>query len=108
MQTIPIIPVEIKITPNEIFNDTEKADRWYKSHLERIAAISAAIIKYRALKFSDPDIPERFQIISPSTKGYRYQITSFDKDGPVYDSQKNDPEEIAKEVNKRYILKEII
>lgn len=108
MQNLPHIPEVLQISSRDVFFDEELADKWYQSISERKAAIACAIGFYTALKFTDPENPDKFQIVSPSTKGYRYQITVFDSFGPVYDIQKDDPGTAAEEINERYVLEEVL
>lgn len=105
---MPHIPEVLRITSKDIFFDEELADKWYQSILERKSAIACAIGFYTALKFVDPENPDKFQIVSPSTKGYQYQITVFDSLGPIYDIQKDDPGTAAEEINERYVLESVI
>ena len=52
---------------------------------------------------------EEFIIVSPCTDGiYRYQLTKFDKFGPVYDVRRDDAAEIAKEIPNSYGLLETV
>ena len=52
---------------------------------------------------------EEFIIVSPCTDGiYRYQLTKFDKFGPVYDVRRDDAAEIAKEIPNSYGLIEAV
>lgn len=104
MQNLPHIPEVLQITSKELFFDEELAGKWYQSISERKAAIACAIGIYTALKFTDPENPDKFQIVSPSTKGYKYQITVFDSLGPVYDCQMDDPNRVAEEINEKYVL----
>ena len=108
MQNLPYIPEVLQVTSKDIFFDKELADKWYQSISERKDAIACAIGFYTALKFTDPENPDKFQIVSPSTKGYRYQITVFDSFWPVYDIQKDDPGMVAEEINERYVLEEVL
>ena len=59
MQNLPHIPEVLQITSKEIFFDEELADRWYQSLSERKAAIACAIGFYTALKFVDPENPDK-------------------------------------------------
>lgn len=59
-------------------------------------------------KDGSPDA-EEFVIVSPCTDGvYRYQLTKFDKFGPVYDEKRNDKREIAKGIPNSYVVVEVM
>ena len=52
---------------------------------------------------------EEFIIVSSCTDGiYRYQLTKFDKFGPIYDVRRDDAAEIVKEIPNSYGLVESV
>lgn len=95
----PKIPPLPHITGKELFEDDKKAEEWFHALTLRRAALANLIASTQASMYSKDGSPdaEEFVIVSPCTDGvYRYQLTKFDKFGPVYDEKRNDEREIAK------------
>lgn len=87
----PKIPPLPHITGKELFEDDKKAEEWFHALTLRRAALANLIASTQASMYSKDGSPdaEEFVIVSPCTDGvYRYQLTKFDKFGPVYDEKK--------------------
>lgn len=104
---IPRLPVVPKLTPGEIFESKQKAEEWFKAVQARKKMLEVLISKTNATLYLDPHNEKNYIIVSPSTKGYRFQLTKFDKEGAMYDCQRNNAEDIANEIPLHYILAEI-
>ena len=103
----PKIPPLPHITGKELFEDDKKAEEWFHALALRRAALSNLIASTQASMYSKDGSPdaEEFIIVSPCTDGvYRYQLTKFDKFGPVYDEKRNDEREIAKGIPNSYVV----
>lgn len=107
-QDIPPLP---HISAKILFEDKQEAEKWYNMlHHRRMAIMN--LIEHTAASMYAKDgqkNAEEFIIISPCTDGiYRYQLTKFDKLGPVYDVRRDDAAEIAKEIPNSYGLVEAV
>ena len=105
----PKIPPLPHITGKELFEDDKKAEEWFHALALRRAALANLIASTQASMYSKDGSPdaEEFVIVSPCTDGvYRYQLTKFDKFGPVYDEKRNDKREIAKGIPNSYVVVE--
>ena len=52
---------------------------------------------------------KEFVIVSPCTDGvHKYQLTKFDKYGPVYDVRRDDEAEIVKEIPNSYGVVDVV
>ena len=99
----PKIPPLPHITGKELFEDDKKAEEWFHALTLRRAAQASMYSKD-----GSPDA-EEFVIVSPCTDGvYRYQLTKFDKFGPVYDEKRDDEREIAKGIPNSYVVVEVM
>lgn len=107
----PKIPPLPHITGKELFEDDKKAEEWFHALTLRRAALANLIALTQASMYSKDGSPdaEEFVIVSPCTDGvYRYQLTKFDKLGPVYDEKRNDEREIAKGIPNSYVVVEVM
>lgn len=105
---LPIIPMVPKLEPEELFEHGPKMEAWFEALNARKKALENVIGSTIASLYVDPTDTEHFIIVSPCTKGtYKYQLTKFDGVGPVYDCQRDDPEEIANEIPTKYVLADI-
>lgn len=105
---LPIIPIVPKLRPEELFEHGPKMDAWFEALNARKKAIRDVIDTTIASLYVDSKDPEHFIIVSPCTKGgHKYQLTKFDKLGPVYDCQRDNAEEIANEIPTRYVLADV-
>ena len=107
----PKIPPLPHITGKELFEDDKKAEEWFHALTLRRAALANLIASTQASMYSKDGSPdaEEFVIVSPCTDGvYRYQLTKFDKFGPVYDEKRNDEREIAKGIPNSYVVVEVM
>lgn len=107
----PKIPPLPHITGKEWFEDDKKAEEWFHALALRRAALANLIASTQASMYSKDGSPdaEEFVIVSPCTDGvYRYQLTKFDKFGPVYDEKRNDKREIAKGIPNSYVVVEVM
>lgn len=99
------------ISAKTLFEDKREAEKWYTLLYQRRIAITN-LIKNTAASMYTKDCKrdaEEFIIVSPCTDGiYRYQLTKFDKLGPVYDVRRDDAAEIAKEIPNSYGLIEAV
>ena len=95
------------ISAKTLFEDKQEAEKWYTLLYQRRMAITN-LIEHTAASMYAKDCKknaEEFIIVSPCTDGiYRYQLTKFDKFGPVYDVRRDDAAEIAKEIPNSYGL----
>lgn len=107
----PKIPPLPHITGKELFEDGKKAEEWFHALTLRRAALANLIALTQASMYSKDGSPdaEEFVIVSPCTDGvYRYQLTKFDKFGPVYDEKRNDEREITKGIPNSYVVVEVM
>ena len=99
------------ISAKTLFEDKREAEKWYTLLYQRRIAITN-LIKNTAASMYTKDCKrdaEEFIIVSPCTDGiYKYQLTKFDKLGPVYDVRRDDAAEIAKEIPNSYGLIEAV
>lgn len=99
------------ISAKTLFEDKREAEKWYTLLYQRRIAITN-LIENTAASMYTKDCKrdaEEFIIVSPCTDGiYRYQLTKFDKFGPVYDVRRDDAAEIAKEIPNLYGLIESV
>lgn len=99
------------ISAKTLFEDKQEAEKWYTLLYHRRIAITN-LIENTAASMYTKDCKrdaEEFIIVSPCTDGiYRYQLTKFDKFGPVYDVRRDDAAEIAKEIPNSYGLIESV
>lgn len=99
------------ISAKTLFEDKREAEKWYTLLYQRRIAITN-LIKNTTASMYTKDCKrdaEEFIIVSPCTDGiYRYQLTKFDKLGPVYDVRRDDAAEIAKEIPNSYGLIEAV
>lgn len=99
------------ISAKTLFEDKREAEKWYTLLYQRRIA-STNLIKNTAASMYTKDCKrdaEEFIIVSPCTDGiYKYQLTKFDKLGPVYDVRRDDAAEIAKEIPNSYGLIEAV
>ena len=99
------------ISAKTLFEDKQEAEKWYTLLYQRRMAITN-LIKNTAASMYTKDCKrdaEEFIIVSPCTDGiYKYQLTKFDKLGPVYDVRRDDAAEIAKEIPNSYGLIEAV
>lgn len=99
------------ISAKTLFEDKREAEKWYTLLYQRRIAITN-LIKNTAASMYAKDCKrdaEEFIIVSPCTDGiYKYQLTKFDKLGPVYDVRRDDAAEIAKEIPNSYGLIEAV
>ena len=108
---LPEIPRLPQISGDELFKDDEKAHTWFNALRRREGALTRLVETTIASLFTKDGRKdaEEFEIVSPCTDGqYQYQMTKFDKLGPVYDVRRNDAKEIAKEIPGSYYLVEMI
>lgn len=92
-------------------SDEQEAEKWYNLLYQRRMAIVNLIENTAASMYAKncQKNTEDFVIVSPCTDGiYKYQLTKFDKLGPVYDVRRDDAEEIAKEIPNSYGLVEAV
>lgn len=105
-----ILPLH-HISAKTLFEDKREAEKWYTLLYQRRIAITN-LIKNTAASMYTKDCKrdaEEFIIVSPCTDGiYKYQLTKFDKLGPVYDVRRDDAAEIAKEIPNSYGLIEAV
>lgn len=102
---LPLPHISAKI----LFDDKQEAEKWYNLLYNRRMAIMNLIENTTASMYAKDcqKNAEEFIIVSPCTDGiYRYQLTKFDKFGPVYDVRRDDAAEIAKEIPNSYGLVE--
>ena len=99
------------ISAKTLFEDKREAEKWYTLLYQRRIAITN-LIKNTAASMYTKDCKrdaEEFIIVSPCTDGiYKYQLTKFDKLGPVCDVRREDAAEIAKEIPNSYGLIEAV
>lgn len=99
------------ISAKTLFEDKREAEKWYTLLYQRRIAITN-LIKNTAASMYTKDCKrdaEEFIIVSPCTdRIYKYQLTKFDKLGPVYDVRRDDAAEIAKEIPNSYGLIEAV
>lgn len=99
------------ISAKTLFEDKREAEKWYTLLYQRRIAITN-LIKNTAASMYTKDCKrdaEEFIIVSPCTDGiYKYQLTKFDKLGPVYDVRRDDAAKIAKEIPNSYGLIEAV
>lgn len=99
------------ISAKTLFEDKREAEKWYTLLYQRRIAITN-LIKNTAASMYTKDCKrdaKEFIIVSPCTDGiYKYQLTKFDKLGPVYDVRRDDAAEIAKEIPNSYGLIEAV
>lgn len=99
------------ISAKTLFEDKREAEKWYTLLYQRRIAITN-LIKNTAASMYTKDCKrdaEEFIIVSSCTDGiYKYQLTKFDKLGPVYDVRRDDAAEIAKEIPNSYGLIEAV
>ena len=103
----PKIPPLPHITGKELFEDDKKAEEWFHALTLRRAALANLIALTQASMYSKDGSPdaEEFVIVSPCTDSvYRYQLTKFDKFGPVYDEKKMTKEKSQKGFRNRMLL----
>lgn len=99
------------ISAKTLFEDKQEAEKWYTLLYQRRIAIVNLIENTAASMYTKgcKKNAEEFIIVSPCTDGiYRYQLTKFDKFGPVYDVRRDDAAEIAKEIPNSYGLLETV
>lgn len=99
------------ISAKTLFEDEQEAEKWYNLLYQRRMAIVNLIENTAASMYAKncQKNTEDFVIVSPCTDGiYKYQLTKFDKLGPVYDVRRDDAEEIAKEIPNSYGLVEAV
>lgn len=104
---LPLPHISAKI----LFEDKQEAEKWYTLLYQRRIAIVNLIENTAASMYTKgcKKNAEEFIIVSPCTDGiYRYQLTKFDKFGPVYDVRRDDAAEIAKEIPNSYGLLETV
>lgn len=104
---LPLPHISAKI----LFEDKQEAEKWYTLLYQRCIAIVNLIENTAASMYTKgcKKNAEEFIIVSPCTDGiYRYQLTKFDKFGPVYDVRRDDAAEIAKEIPNSYGLLETV
>lgn len=107
----PQIPPLPHISGKELFEDDKKAEEWFHALAMRRAALADLIASTQASMYSKDGSTdaEEFVIVSPCTDGvYRYQLTKFDKYGPVYDEKRDDEKEIAKGIPNSYVVAEMM
>lgn len=99
------------ISAKTLFENKREAEKWYTLLYQRRMAIVNLIENTAASMYTKgcKKNAEEFIIVSPCTDGiYRYQLTKFDKFGPVYDVRRDDAAEIAKEIPNSYGLLETV
>ena len=99
------------ISAKTLFEDKQEAEKWYTLLYQRRIAIVNLIENTAASMYTKgcKKNAEEFIIVSPCTDGiYKYQLTKFDKFGPVYDVRRDDAAEIAKEIPNSYGLLETV
>ena len=104
---LPLPHISAKI----LFEDKQEAEKWYTLLYQRRIAIVNLIENTAASMYTKgcKKNAEEFIIVSPCTDGiYRYQLTKFDKFGPVYDVRRDNAAEIAKEIPNSYGLLETV
>ena len=107
----PKIPPLPHITGKELFEADNKAEEWFNALTLRHAALANLIASTQASMYSKDGSPdaEEFIIVSPCTDGvHRYQLTKFDKYGPMYDEKRDDEKEIAKGIPNSYVVVEVM
>ena len=99
------------ISAKTLYENKREAEKWYTLLYQRRMAIVNLIENTAASMYTKgcKKNAEEFIIVSPCTDGiYRYQLTKFDKFGPVYDVRRDDAAEIAKEIPNSYGLLETV
>ena len=91
MTNLPQVPKLPYISGKTLFEDDEKAKEWFEILQKRKAVL------------------KEFVIVSPCTDGvHKYQLTKFDKYGPVYDVRRDDEAEIVKEIPNSYGVVDVV
>lgn len=102
LSQIPSLP---HISGKTLFKDDQKAKEWVTLLHQRQAALMHLISTTQASMYAKAgnEDAEEFIIVSPCTDGiYKYQLTKFDKYGPVYDVRRNEEKEIIKAIPNSY------
>lgn len=114
MTNLPQIPKLPYISGKTLFEDDEKAREWFEILQKRKIALYELVKNTTASMYARNELTEseelkEFVIVSPCTDGvHKYQLTKFDKYGPVYDVRRDDEAEIVKEIPNSYGVVDVI
>ena len=114
MTNLPQVPKLPYILGKTLFEDDEKAKEWFEILQKRKAVLCKIVINTTASMYARNELTENeelkeFVIVSPCTDGvHKYQLTKFDKYGPVYDVRRDDEAEIVKEIPNSYGVVDVI
>ena len=114
MTNLPQVPKLPYISGKTLFEDDEKAKEWCEILQKRKAVLCKLVRNTTASMYARNELTENeelkeFVIVSPCTDGvHKYQLTKFDKYGPVYDVRRDDEAEIVKEIPNSYGVVDVV